>query len=61
MLTILNSGKEWDWGKKGDFKGLLGRAGALEISRRVTRRLKDESRMSTTQLLEKIMAEDGAT
>lgn len=32
MLAILRSGKDWDWGKKGDFKGLGGRAGALEIS-----------------------------
>jgi hypothetical protein len=58
MLSILRSGKDWDWGKRGDFKGLGGRAGALEISRRVTRKLKDESRVSTKQLFDKIMAED---
>ena len=58
MLTILRSGKDWDWGKKGDFKGLGGRAGALEISNQVTRKLQDESRMSTKQLFDKIMAED---
>lgn len=58
MLTILRSGKDWDWGKKGDFKGLGGRGGALEISKRVTRNLKDESRMSTEQLFDKIMADD---
>lgn len=58
MLTILRSGKDWDWSKKGDFIGLGGRAGALEISNRVTRRLQDESRMSTKQLFDKIMAED---
>jgi DGQHR domain-containing protein len=58
MLTILRSGKDWDWGKKGDFKGLGGRAGALEISTRVTRKLQDESRMSTKQLFDKIMAEE---
>jgi len=60
MLTILRSGKDWDWGKKGDFKGLGGRAGALEISKRVTRKLQDESRMSTRQLFDKIMADDSA-
>ncbi len=60
MLTILRSGKEWDWSKKGDFKGLLGRGGALEISKLVTKKLKDENRMSTKQLFEKIMAA-GAT
>lgn len=58
MLAILRSGKDWDWGKKGDFKGLGGRAGALEISNHVTRKLQDESRMSTKQLFDKIMAED---
>jgi DGQHR domain-containing protein len=58
MLTILRSGKDWDWGKKGDFKGLGGRAGALEISNKVTRKLQDETRMSTKQLFDKIMAED---
>jgi DGQHR domain-containing protein len=58
MLTILRSGKDWDWGKKGDFKGLGGRGGAVEISNRVTRKLQDESRMSTKQLFDKIMAED---
>lgn len=58
MLTILRSGKDWDWGKKGDFKGLGGRAGALEISSRVTKKLQDDTRMSTKQLFDKIMAED---
>ena len=57
MLTILKSGgKDWDWSKNGDFKGLGGRAGALEISKRVTAKLQDEERMSTKQLFEKIMA-----
>jgi hypothetical protein len=59
MLSILRSGKEWDWGSKGDFKGLGGRAGALEISNRVTRKLKDENRMSTKQLFDKIMEDTG--
>jgi DGQHR domain-containing protein len=59
MLAILRSGRDWDWGKKGDFKGLGGRAGALEISRRVTRNLKNASRMSTKLLFDKIMAKDG--
>jgi DGQHR domain-containing protein len=57
MLAILRSGKDWDWGKKGDFKGLGGRAGALEISKQVTKKLQDENRMSTKQLFDKIMAE----
>jgi hypothetical protein len=57
MLAILRSGKDWDWGKKGDFKGLGGRAGALEISKQVTKKLQDENRMSTKQLFDKIMAD----
>jgi hypothetical protein len=56
MLAILKSGKEWDWSKKGDFKGLGGRGGALEISKQVTAKLQDEERMSTKQLFESIMA-----
>jgi hypothetical protein len=43
-------------GKNGDFRGLSGRGGALEISRRVTRKLQDKNRMSTKQLFDKIMA-----
>jgi DGQHR domain-containing protein len=58
MTTILKSGKKWDWSKNGDFKGLSGRGGALEISKRVTRKLHDEDGMSTKQLFEKIMASD---
>lgn len=58
MLKILKSGKDWDWGRKGDFIGLSGRGGALEISNRVAQKLKDETRMSTKQLFDKIMAAD---
>lgn len=57
MLTILQSGREWDWSKNGDFKGLGGRAGALEISKRVTSKLHDDKRMSSKELLDKILAE----
>src|SRR5262245_23343172 len=39
MLEILKSGKEWDWSNRGDFKGMSGRSGALEISKRVTSKL----------------------
>lgn len=58
MLGILKSGKDWNWGKKGDFVGLSGRAGALEISNKVSRKLVDDSKMSTDQLFDKIMASD---
>lgn len=55
MLGILKSGKDWDWSKKGDFIGLGGRAGALEISIKVSSKLQDDNRMSTKQLFDKIM------
>ena len=57
MIEILRSGKDWDWSKQGDFKGLGGRGGALEISKLVTAKLQDEKRMSSMQLFETIMAE----
>ena len=56
MFTILKSGKDWDWSKGGDFRGLGGRQGALEISKSVTAKLEDEQRMSTKQLFENIMS-----
>lgn len=61
ILTVLRSGKDWDWSRKGDFIGLGGRAGALEISNRVARKLTDDSHMSTKQLFDRIMAEDEAS
>ena len=57
MFKILKSGKDWDWSKVGDFKGLGGRGGALEISRMVTNKLQDNKLMSTKKLFENIMAE----
>jgi DGQHR domain-containing protein len=57
LLRILESGRDWDWGKTGDFKGLGGRAGAVEISKKVTRHLKSANRMSTKVMFDKIMSE----
>jgi len=57
MLAILESGKKWDWSRKGDFVGLAGRGGALEISNRIAQKLTDDGRMSTDQLFDRIMAE----
>lgn len=56
MFNILTSGKNWDWSKKGDFVGMSGRGGALEICKKVTAKLEDEKRMSTKQLFDKIMS-----
>jgi DGQHR domain-containing protein len=60
MLSILKSGKDWDWSRKGDFQGFSGRGGALEIAKRVTSKIQDETRMSTRELFDKIMADDGS-
>jgi DGQHR domain-containing protein len=57
MLRILRSGKNWDWSNKGDFQGLGGRGGAVQISNRVTAELQDESGMSIKSLYSKIMDE----
>jgi DGQHR domain-containing protein len=57
MLAILKSGKDWDWGTKGDFKGFSGRSGALEISRLVARKLHAGDKISTKQLFDQIMSE----
>lgn len=58
MTEILQSGRQWDWSNKGDFKGFSGRGGALEISNRIARFLKDENTISTNQLFQKIMSEE---
>jgi DGQHR domain-containing protein len=58
MYKLLKTGKEWNWGKKGDFIGFSGRAGALEISNKIARYIKDENHLSTNQLFDQIMAED---
>ena len=55
LLNILKSGHEWDWSNKGSFVGLSGRSGALEISNKVARQLKDANQISTEQLFDKIM------
>ncbi len=55
FLEILNSGKEWDWSNKGDFKGYSGAQGAQEISNKIARHLKDTNQISTEDLLNEIM------
>lgn len=58
LLQILQSGKNWDWSNKGSFKGMSGRGGAIEISNKVARYLKDSNQLSTEQLFDQIMADD---
>lgn len=56
LLDILNSGKDWDWSNKGSFVGYSGRGGALEISIKVGRHLKDSDQLSTDELFKEIMS-----
>lgn len=55
FLDILNSGKQWDWSNKGDFKGYSGAQGAQEISNKIARHLNDPNQISTQDLLDEIM------
>jgi hypothetical protein len=57
MLSILKSGKDWDWSTKGDFKGFSGRSGALEICKMVAKKLHAKDKISTKQLFDQIMSE----
>lgn len=57
MLSVLQSGPEWDWSKNGDFQGYSGRQGALKISDLVTGELEDGSGSSLKSLIKKISSE----
>lgn len=54
MLGILNSGLLWDWSRNGDFRGLSGRGGAVEIANRISAEFSSESGVSIRRLAEKI-------
>ncbi len=41
MLSILKSGKNWDWSRNGDFTGYSGRGGAVKIRDLVVREFGD--------------------
>ncbi len=56
LLDILRSGKDWDWSNKGSFVGYSGRGGAVEISIKVGRHLKDSDQLSTDELFKEIMS-----
>lgn len=57
MLRILNSGRQWDWHKAGDFQGYSGRSGALQISNQITGELEDGSGSSLKSLIAEISEE----
>jgi DGQHR domain-containing protein len=55
MLTILNSGKRWDWSRNGDFSGFSGRGGSVKIADQIIRELRDEGGVSMKDLLTEIL------
>jgi DGQHR domain-containing protein len=55
MVSILRSGGAWDWSNSGDFKGLSGRGGALQIANRIREGLSDEASISLKELAKKIL------
>jgi DGQHR domain-containing protein len=55
MLSVLKSGKQWDWSTKGDFQGMSGRGGAAKISEQVTREFADDKSVSVKALYKQIM------
>jgi DGQHR domain-containing protein len=56
MLSVLKSGRKWDWSPKGDFQGLSGRGGALKISEMVTDEFQDDDGISANELYKQIMS-----
>lgn len=54
MLKVLKSGRSWNWSKDGDFRGLSGRSGALEIRNKIVQDLVDDSGVSLKSLIKQI-------
>jgi DGQHR domain-containing protein len=57
MLSLLQSGGQWDWTNRGDFQGLSGRGGAVKIRDRVVAEIPDEKGVSLSDLYRQIMKE----
>jgi DGQHR domain-containing protein len=55
MLTVLNSGRTWNWTRSGDFQGFSGRGGAAKIADTIIRDLQDDQGISMRDLLSKIL------
>jgi hypothetical protein len=60
MLEILNSSKKkWNWSKDAEWlKGMSGRDGALQITKKVVKSFSDPSRQSSTDLYRRILEQD---
>jgi DGQHR domain-containing protein len=57
LLSILKSGKEWDWSRKGHFEGFSGRGGAVKINDMISAEFIDENNISVSELYKQIMKE----
>jgi DGQHR domain-containing protein len=56
MLSVLTSGRDWDWSNKGDFQGYGGAGGAQQITTNVVSEFQDDSGVSVKNLFQQIMA-----
>lgn len=57
MLSILKSGKNWNWANGGDFSGLSGRGGAVRIRDMIVAELAEEETISLKSLMKQISDE----
>lgn len=55
MVSILNSGKSWDWSSGGTFSGYSGRGGAVKIRDLVVSEFSDETGISISSLAQQIL------
>jgi len=56
-LSILRSGREWNWTRNGDFKGYSGRGGASEIAKNINSEFSSSDVVSIKDLAKKIKKE----
>ena len=56
MLSVLTSGRDWDWSNKGDFQGFGAAGGAQQITATVVSEFQDDSGVSVKNLFQQIMA-----
>lgn len=55
MVSILKSGKKWDWSRNGEFAGLSGRGGAVKIADQIIRELRDDHGVTMKDLVAAIL------
>lgn len=57
LLSVLETGKRWDWTNKGDFSGFSGRGGAIKIRDKIVSEISDEESVSLRALMKQISDE----